>query len=268
MSAACPTFRWLVFATAFLWCVACLRAADATGEFTAEEISRGRKLFTLHCARCHGMHGLGGTGPNLARPTLTHATDNQRLLAIIEGGVPGTAMPGWRNNLVDRDKRALMAFVRSLGTATEAPVPGDAARGKQLFARAACTQCHTVAGEGGVKGPDLTAVGLRRGAERLRKALLEPGAERITGEDGFFEFLPVRVVSSTGQELEGLRVNEDTFTIQLRDLDNRLHSVRKADARVLEKGFARSVMPSFASVFNPAELDDLVAYLASLRGKP
>jgi cytochrome c oxidase cbb3-type subunit III len=268
MSGARPAFRCLVVTTAFVWSVLRMCAAETPEEFTAEEIARGRKLFTLHCARCHGMQGLGGTGPNLARQTLSQATDTPRLLAIIEGGIPGTAMPGWRNNFIEKDKRSLAAFVRSLGTTTEAPTPGDPTRGKALFARAACAQCHTVNGEGGVKGPDLTLVGLRRGPERLRKTLLEPGVERIAGEDGFYEFLPVRVVTAAGHELDGLRVNEDGFTIQLRDLDNRLHSFRKSEVKVLEKGFARSVMPSFASVFNPTELDDVVAYLANLRGKP
>jgi putative heme-binding domain-containing protein len=210
------------------------------------------------------MQGLGGTGPSLAR--LGPATDQARLVAIIEGGIPGTAMPGWRNNFVAKDKFALATFVRSLGAASAAPLPGDAARGKDLFAKAGCAQCHSVAGDGGVKGPDLTTVGLRRGPDRLRRMLLEPGAEKITGEDGFYEFLPVRVVTASGKEVDGLRLNEDGFTIQLRDLDNRLHSFRKSEVTVLEKGFARSFMPSFASVFNTAELDDIVAYLANLRG--
>jgi len=266
MSAEHLALHRLLLATALLWCAPRLFAADNAREFTAEDAARGRKLFTVHCARCHGMQGLGGTGPSLARPTLSQATDTQRLLAIIEGGIPGTAMPGWRNNLIERDKRALAAFVRSLGTTAEVHVPGEPLRGKALFAKTGCVQCHTVAGAGGVKGPDLTLVGLRRGAERLRRMLLDPGAEKITGDDGFFQFLPVRIVTATGREVDGLRVNEDSFTIQLRDLDDRLHSFRKTEVKVIEKGFARSYMPSFAHAFNATELDDLVAYLANLRG--
>ena len=66
-----------------------------------------------------------------------------------------------------------------------------------------------VAGQGGVKGPDLTLVGERRGAERLRAQLLEPGREKLTNEDGYAEYLPVRVVTRSGQDVQGLRVNEE-----------------------------------------------------------
>lgn len=264
MPAERPAFSCLVLAITLLACASRGLAASASHQFSAEDVARGRKLFTVHCARCHGMHGLGGTGPSLAR--LSPATDTRRIISVIENGVPGTAMPTWRNNFLAKDKQALATFVRSLATASEAPLPGDISRGRGLFTRTGCAQCHAIAGEGGVKGPDLTMVGLRRGPERLRRALLEPGAEKTTGEDGYVEFLPVRVVTANGQEVDGLRINEDGFTLQLRDLDNRLHSFRKSELRIMEKGFARSFMPSFAGVFNEGEIDDLVAYLANLRG--
>jgi cytochrome c oxidase cbb3-type subunit 3 len=259
-------FQCLVATAALLVCSPRLPAAAVPEGSSTEEVARGRKLFTVHCARCHGMHGLGGTGPSLAQ--LKPGTDTKRLIAVIESGVPGTAMPTWRNNFVDKDKHALATFVRSLGTAEVVPLKGDRARGQELFAKAGCVQCHSIAGQGGVKGPDLTSVGSRRGADRIRRMLLEPGAERMTGEDGYVEFLPVKVVTATGQEVDGVRVNEDGFTIQLRDLENRLHSFRKSEVKVLEKSFSRSVMPSFAHVFNATELDDVVAYLANLKGKP
>jgi hypothetical protein len=80
------------------------------------------------------------------------------------------------------------------------------------------------------------------------------------------EFLPVRVVTRDGKEIRGARVNEDTFTIQLRDSDNELHSFRKADLRQLEKEFGKSVMPSFKDRLSAADVTDLVAYLSSLGG--
>jgi cytochrome c oxidase cbb3-type subunit 3 len=166
-----------------------------------------------------------------------------------------------------KDQRVVAGFVHSLGTASAVPLSGDSGRGQQLYTRAACAQCHSIAGEGGVKGPDLTLVGLRRGAERLRQMLIEPGAEKITSEEGYAEFLPVRLVTAAGQEIEGHRLNEDGFTIQVRDFENRLYSFRKVEIREIKKDFGRSIMPSFAGVFNAAELDDIVAYLANLRGK-
>jgi len=67
--------------------------------------------------------------------------------------------------------------------------------------------------------------------------------------------------------VRGIRVNEDSFTIQLRDAGNRFHSFRKSELSSLKKEFGESLMPGYASKFTAAELDDLVAYLASLRGE-
>jgi hypothetical protein len=96
-------------------------------------------------------------------------------------------------------------------------------------------------------------------AEALPRASLVPGR-------GFTEYLPVRVVTSDGREVRGVRVNEDPFTIQVRDVGNRLHSFRKSDLKDLDKEFGKSLMPGFRGRLSDAEVEDLVAYLASLRG--
>ena len=66
--------------------------------------------------------------------------------------------------------------------------------------------------------------------------------------------------------MRGARINEDTFTIQMRDSNNQFHSFRKADLRQIEKEFGKSLMPSFKDRLSASEVDDLVAYLSSLGG--
>jgi hypothetical protein len=83
---------------------------------------------------------------------------------------------------------------------------------------------------------------------------------------GYAEYLPVRIVTRTGSEIRGIRVNEDAFTIQVRDAAGRFYSLRKTDVEQLDKPAGKSMMPSFASRVTAPELADLVAYLASLRG--
>jgi hypothetical protein len=83
---------------------------------------------------------------------------------------------------------------------------------------------------------------------------------------GYAEFLLVRVVTRDGLEMHGMRVNEDAFTIQLRDEKDQFHSFRKQDLREVEKEFGKSLMPSYQGRLSTSEIDDLVAYLASLRG--
>ncbi len=115
---------------------------------------------------------------------------------------------------------------------------------------------------GGIIGPDLSDVGLRRGADYLRQALVSPGATVAEG------YLLVRAQTRTGEELIGVRMNEDSFTIQVRDQAGVIHSLSKLELAKLEKAFGESLMPSYGSELSASELENLIAYLASLRGEP
>jgi hypothetical protein len=83
---------------------------------------------------------------------------------------------------------------------------------------------------------------------------------------GYAEYLPVRIVTRQGSEIRGIRVNEDAFTIQVRDAAGRFYSLRKSELELLDKQTGKSMMPSFSTRLTASELTDLVAYLASLRG--
>jgi putative heme-binding domain-containing protein len=138
-----------------------------------------------------------------------------------------------------------------------------------VYQRLDCRTCHVIGGQGGVLGPDLTKVGQRRAANYLRQIVLEPGKVKPKGGtgillNGFSEYLPVSVVEHDGREVRGIRVNEDSFTIQVRDSAGKLYSFRKTDVQNVDKQFGRSLMPSYKEKLSAAETDDLVAYLASL----
>lgn len=228
---------------------------------TAENLALGDKLFQGHCSPCHGPHGDGGRGANLARPKLRHASDAIELYKVIRRGVPGTEMPGaWQMN--EREVWLVTNFVESLGKKAPEGVPGDPVEGERLYrGKGNCLQCHTAEVQGGRAGPELTDAGARRSATYLRRALLEPEAE--LPED----FLQVRLVTRDGKSLTGVRLNEDTFTIQIRDYSDQLHSFRKEELSQIDKQRGKSPMPSYKGMLTEAELTDLVAYLVSLRGE-
>lgn len=239
---------------------------------TAEDLAQGRALFESQCVVCHGIGGAGGRGPGLARATLRRAPDDQALVDVLFEGVPGTAMgPTWQLN--DRELVQVAAYVRSLGRIAPEVLPGDPARGRELFAgKGACAACHIVAGEGTGLGPDLTDIGARRGGAHLRESLLDPGASRparaVPWEPRRFPtYVVVDVVTRDGRVITGHRVNEDTFTIQVQEADGTFRSLRKADLASLEKPTHASPMPSYQDTITAAEIDDLVAFLASLRGE-
>jgi putative heme-binding domain-containing protein len=245
-----------------LWVLAA--PPDAQQEKNHEEaLARGKRVYQVQCARCHGIQGTGGTGANLARPVLRNAATDQDLLALIKDGIEGTAMPAnWF--LTDAQVRDVAHYVRSLGRVESQPLPGDPELGKKVYARSDCAKCHMIAGAGGSLGPDLTEVGARRGVDFLRAAVVHPGREKLVDEWGYTRYLPVVITTGDGRVLSGTRINEDTFTIQIRDATSRLQSLDKRALDELHKTGA-SMMPTYDTMFSPRDIDHLSSYLASLR---
>jgi putative heme-binding domain-containing protein len=240
---------------------------------TADELASGRRLFAAQCTRCHGQDGAGGSGPSLRVPRLRRAEDDAALVGVIMDGVPGTAMAAaWQ--LSDPEVVLVAAYVRSLGRTSAEAVAGDASRGRAIYeAKGACATCHVVAGRGGSLGPELTDIGSRRGASHLRQSLLEPAADfphrTVPYEPGAYSaYRLVRAVPTTGAPVVGFAVNEDTFTLQLRDAGGALYSLRKADLARVENEPSATLMPSYKGVLTEREIQDLLAYLAGLRGEP
>ena len=249
-------------------------AAQAPGEVAPEvdDPERAERLYRTHCGRCHGVQGLGGEGPGLAQLVLPRVADQTQLEGIIRDGIPGTGMPGVRARVLDDDAVALVAsYVLWLGAQTAADasrVTGDAERGHDLFwADGDCASCHIVAGQGTAVGPELTIIGLRRGADYLREALTAPAARlpvaRLGVRSGFFEYLPVRVVTDNGDIYDGMRINEDSFTIQLLTLSGAFVSLDKGAISEMEKRVGHSFMPVTQGL-DDDDVEDLVAYLTTL----
>jgi cytochrome c oxidase cbb3-type subunit III len=140
-------------------------------------------------------------------------------------------------------------------------VKGNLGTGAALFrGKGGCLRCHQVNGEGGRQGPDLSQVAARRSPEHLKTSLLDPN-QFVSPLDR-----RVHVVTLDGQHLSGIRLNEDTYSLQLLDSNENLVSVLKRDLK--EYRFdSRSSMPSYKEAFSESELEDLVAYLCSIRRK-
>lgn len=221
------------------------------------EVDRGRRAFENNCAVCHGIDASGGRGPNLRRAHIPRAPDDASLCELIETGIPPEMPDG--SFLTDVEVRALVTYVRSLGQSAAAAVPGDPAHGALVFAENGCSSCHILAGRGDGIGPELTDLVNRRSAAYVREVLLDP-ASRLPAE-----FLMVRVTTKSGQAIEGIRINEDNYSIQLRVTSGNILSFDKTELQSEVRLEGRTPMPSF-KMLPPTDFQDLVAYLLAPRG--
>jgi putative heme-binding domain-containing protein len=223
-------------------------------EGNAEAIQAGMAGFRLRCADCHGTDGKGVRGPDITGVWSSGRTD-QGLFQTIRQGVPNTEMPAFvAPRTSDREVWQMLAYLRTLAAPVSTEPPrGDAVNGERVF-RTACIGCHRVNGTGGRLGPDLSRIGsgrsrdalvlrIRRGAEEFR-----PGFE------------PVTITPENGPAIQGVKKNEDLFSVQIMDTRERIQGFEKDKMKEVVNG-TRSAMPVFGpDRLNDSDLDDLIRY--------
>jgi cytochrome c oxidase cbb3-type subunit III len=179
------------------------------------------------------------------------------------------------NGFEDSETWAILAYLRSLAPAKSATLSGDSAKGEKIFWESGgCSTCHMVQGRGGVLGPDLSHVGGARSVPYLIDSIREPSKELTSGmlDPNNHYGLPlvydtVTVVTVDGHKVVGVAKNEDTFSIQLLDTNQRLQFFLKKNLKEVTHE-RKSLMPAYSeTMLKPAELQDLVAYLEGLRDK-
>lgn len=145
-------------------------------------------------------------------------------------------------------------------SASETQVPGNSIRGQALFEGTGhCTSCHRVGETGSALGPNLTAAGAQLTVDQLRKSLLDPDPTVPT------EYRRYRIITRDGKAISGRLLNQDPYSLQMIDSDNRLVAFERSELR--EWGFMQTPpMPSYSGTLNTDELADVLAYLSSLKG--
>ena len=233
-----------------------LSAAQAQIPKDAASLAAGKKLYEYHCAFCHGR-GDDGFAANLVNPHLPHAPTDSALFNVIKNGIPGTDMAA-SLGMADKEIWEVAAFVRTLGRSAPQKVAGDPAKGAAAF-KTRCSGCHMVSGSGGRMGPDLSDIGAKRSPANLRTSIVDPNASIVPG------WAMARITLADGSRVSGVKINEDQFSVMIREGNGRIHHIAKADAKQVDVD-SKSSMPSYQGVIPDGELADLVAYLFSLRG--
>jgi len=229
---------------------------------TEVDVRIGARVFLSECGRCHGQDAKGNDetdAPDLTRGRFKNASTDVGLFQVVRDGIPGTTMIGigwapaptiWQ----------IVAYVKTLRIDPgDYDLPGSADRGRALFGgKGGCASCHMVDGAGGRRGPDLSTVANRRKPDELLTDLTDP--DETVGP----RWWTLKVARADGSRVEGLRMNEDTFTLRIMDEGENLWHFAKKEIQSVER-IETSTMPSVSETLSASEVDDLIAYLFSLR---
>jgi DMSO reductase family type II enzyme heme b subunit len=160
--------------------------AGAQPSAGAQSSHPGQPVYDKWCAGCHGVEGRGdGPGAKFMLPAprdFTRASYQVRSTAtgqlptdadlrrVIDEGMPGTAMPGWRGRITDRERDDVIAYLKTMSrffANAQAPQPvsignapggGDdaVAAGRRVYGQMECSKCHGQQGRGdGTSAPTL-----------------------------------------------------------------------------------------------------------------
>ena len=239
----------------------------------AQAIAQGEQLYNQNCTSCHGPNGgAGEIGPeiihNLSMPMRGELNDNQ-ILDVIRNGAPDTAMPAWNGKLADDDILKIGAFLHSLrGTAIDNPLPGNVDHGEEIFwGKGQCGSCHMLGGKGGLKGPDLTNVAAEYKSNLIVDALTKPN-HRVYGDGGVHilelplmdTYDPVHVTLGDGRTVDGVLLNQDSYSLQLMGDDNQLHLLDRSQVKAIAS--KPPLMPTdYDKRLTRDEFADLMAFL-------
>jgi putative heme-binding domain-containing protein len=259
MHSALLLARFSLAAVLSLVSIAPLAAQQADHQYSTADIEAGSRLYASQCALCHGPNGDGINGVDLRRGVFRRSVSDDDLSRLIATGIAAAGMPAF--TFQPSEMTAVIAFIRAgfdpSGTAVKV---GNPERGRTAFSgKGNCATCHRVNGTGPRTAPDLSDIGAVRTPAALQRSILNPTSAMLPINR------PVRAVTKDGKTIRGRRLNEDTYTVQLIDDQERLVTLIKADLREYELG-RTSPMPAAGTTLSADDIADLVAYLLTLKG--
>jgi len=228
-------------------------------QYPEADIKYGATVYTARCVTCHGAQGDAIANVDLRAGRFRTAVIDRDLERVIRSGTPA-GMPAFM--LDNAEMTGVIAYIRNMNTIDSATVAaGNAERGRDVYqGKGGCAGCHRVGPIGSHVAPNLSDVGAIRSPAQIERSLLDPTSQMMPINR------PVRIVTKDGTVIQGRRLNEDTYGVQIIDDRERLHSLVKADLREYTIG-TTSPMPSFKGKLSSAEIADVVTYLLSLKGQ-
>jgi len=250
----------------------------------AQRGSQGAQVFNQNCSACHGSDGKGSDrGADIATAQKVISLSDADLFKVVHDGT-SAGMPPFAQ-LGAPSITALVAYIRTLqgvapdGTAQvtlpPAAVSGNPANGRDLFfGKAQCSNCHMVAGEGGVLGPDMTGYATTHQPAAIQQSILSPGvasaaAQGRRGGGGGFGSAgggilakDVEIVTRSGKKLIGVVRNENNLSIAMITQDGRYHFLDRSN--VASETTLKTLMPvDYNARLTATDINDIVGFLVT-----
>jgi cytochrome c oxidase cbb3-type subunit III len=238
----------------------CQKSKSEQSAPTSQPELRGKSVFELTCATCHGLDARGGEhAPDIVRPTEVRTLSDQSLLNLIRDGIPQRGMPGFSDMSVE-DSRAVVAYLRFLqGTpqgnsqGSAGTMQGDPVRGQNIFfGKAGCSACHQIARRGEFTTEDLAEFARDHQAGEIREAIVNPAGGQQEA---------ATAVTRDGRKFSGMIRNEDNASLQLQDGDGRLYLLMKSSLASVQRETGEPMPVDYGQRLNATELDDLIGYI-------
>jgi cytochrome c oxidase cbb3-type subunit 3 len=236
-------------------------------------LERGKTLYTINCAACHGPDARGGDqgGPNLLRSQVILDDQHGELVLPIVRGARAEKMPPLPN-IPDADVTAIAEFVHSLAAAgrgrSSAPLNilvGNVSAGQTAFA-ARCASCHSATG-------DLRGLATRiPDPMTLQNFWISGGSGGGRGGGGGAPAssdarpVTVTVTPSAGQKVEGRLVRVDDFFVSLVDATGATRSFRRdGDRPKVEVHDPLEPHRLMLPKYTDDEIHNITAYLVTIK---
>jgi len=218
---------------------------------------RGKSIFELKCATCHGLDGLGGEhAPDVIRRPTVRVLSDRALYTLIHDGIPQRGMPGF-SDMGEEESHAVITYLRFLqGKAALGPMRGDPFRGRNLFfGKAGCSVCHMIRGRGHLIAGDVIGFARDHESGEIRDAILKPETFASGKQEA------ATAVARYGRKFSGMIRNEDNASLQLQDGDGRFYLLMKSSLASVQRQTEAPMPVDYGQQLNATELDDLVGYI-------
>ena len=240
-----------------------------------EVLDRGKAVFGVNCAFCHGSDAGGGeVGPNLWRSSVVlEDQDGEKIAPIVHGSRVDKGMPAIPIN--DAQIKDVAAWLHSLKVVSRTDpneehinvLTGDAKAGEADFQKT-CASCHSATG-------DLKGLATRfPDTKTLQQNWMLPGGGGGRGpagpaaRDAALHVPPtsVTVTLADGKTYEGQLERLDDFYVGLKDKEGDLHGFTR-DGDVPKVVLHDPLKPhrELLHTYNDKEIHDITAYLVTLK---